>query len=328
MKRTLLVLLVIFSVADAEILRVKQLFNFTTVTVRKEVRAVSHTYYARTAVDERRVKAVALRFSGFISKLYVDSKYRLVRKGEPLFRIYSRSVSDAVEELRLGRHFSKETRRNAFLKLKLLGVSYLTKGGMDGNYTFDFRSPFSGYIVDKKIDEGSFVPKGKTVLKIADYSTLWVIADVYQRDRRFIRSGMDAQIDVEGFGRFKGRVEMLYPTVDPKTQTIPLRIVVQNSAGLFPGLFAKVTLSEKAKTRLVLPRTAVLEKDAKQYVFIPQPDGTFIPRAIAARRIDAKRYEILSGLSEGEKVADKVLFLLDSDALTNALYDSDEDEDW
>ena len=328
MKRTLLALLVAFSVMDAEILQVKQLFNFKTVPVRKEVRAVSHTYYARTAVDERRVRTVSLRFSGFVSRLYADSRYRFVHQGEPLFRIYSDAVSDAVEELRLGRRFSKETRRNAFLKLKLLGVSYLAKGGMDGNYTFDFRSPFSGYIIEKKIDEGSFVPKGKTVLKIADFSELWVIADIYQKDRRVIRPGMDAQIEVEGFGRFKGRVDMLYPTVDPKTQTIPLRIVLQNDAGLFPGLFAKVTLFEKAKTRLVLPRTAVLKKDTKQYVFIPQPDGTFLPRAITAKRIDAQRYEIVSGLSEGEKVADKVLFLLDSDALTNALYDTDEDEDW
>lgn len=328
MKWTILALILMFSVADADILRVKQLFNFKTVSVRQEVRAVSHTYYARTAVDERRVREVALRFSGYVSKLYADSRYRFVRKGEPLFRIYSETVSDAAEELRLGRRFSKETRQNAFLKLKLLGVSYLSKGGMDGNFTFDFLSPFSGYIVEKKIDEGSFVPKGKTALKIADYSTLWVIADVYQRDRRFIRNGMDAQIEVEGFGTFKGRVDMLYPTVDSKTQTIPLRIVLQNDAGLFPGLFAKVTLSDKAKTRLVLPRTAVLEKAAKQYVFIPQPDGTFLPRAITAKRIDAQRYEIVSGLSEGEKVADKVLFLLDSDALTNALYDTDEDEDW
>ncbi len=93
-------------------------------------------------------------------------------------------------------------------------------------------------------------------------------------------------------------------------------------------MFAKVTLKDISKERLTLPKTAVLRKGSKYYVFEHLKDGEFEPIEIEAKRISSNKYEILEGLQEGQSVINNALFLLDSDALTNGLYDNSDDEDW
>ncbi len=312
----------------AQIPQLRQQFNFTTVTVEKRSAAVVKKYYGKTVPDERRIHDVTLRFDAFVTELFADTRYRQVKKGEPLLRLYSKEVLALAEELVLSRRLSASAARNAARKLRLLGLEHLTKIKKVPE-TFSYFSPAEGYIVSKEVNRGSFAPKGKVLFQIADFSTIWVIADIYQRDIAQIHEGMRAKVSIEGYPDAVGKISYIYPRVDPKSRTIPVCIELKNESNLFPGLFATVRIESTPGERLLLPKTAIVRKGEKYYVFIPEGEGEFTPREVKAYRFDSIYYAVTEGVEVGEKVADKALFLLDSDALTNGLYESDaEDEEW
>jgi Cu(I)/Ag(I) efflux system membrane fusion protein len=318
--RFLAVLLMVLIVADAKILEVKQLFNKKIVKVQKRVTTGTKKLYATTAVDESRVFDIALRFSGFIIDLKADKRYMRVHKGEELFSIYSDTLSNIKEELRLS---SNQFVRNSLKKrLQLLGISSTIKS----DYSVSITSPTEGYIIKKSINKGSFLKKGELALQIADFSRIWVIAKAYQKDLGTLQIGDDVVVDVGGVGRYRSKIDYIYPNIDPKTKTFDVRVVLKNQDHkLFPNLFATIFVSSNKRSMLILPKSAVLNKGKKHFVFIPLKDGEFEPKEIEAKRIDSKMYEIVSGLKEGDEVIDNALFLLDSDAITNGLYDSDDD---
>ncbi len=312
---------------EAKIVEVKQLFNFSTVEVKKEISAQTHIYYGKTTVDESRVFDISLRFDAFVTKLIANKSYMKIKKGDILFKLYSKEVISVLQELHLAKHISKQARDNALLKLKFLDLSKLQNLKNISN-DFAYFSPYDGYIVSKDIDEGSFVKRGKRVMQIADFSTIWVKANIYQKDAFLIQKGMNVEVKIDGFDLVSGVVDFVYPMINTKDQTIPVRIVIKNNKDLFPGLFAKIKITTSNKGRLVLPKTAIIQKGDKSYVFLPQNDGTFLPKEISTQQISSKYYEVSKGLKEGEKVVSKALFLLDSDALSNGLYDEGEDDDW
>jgi len=191
----------------------------------------------------------------------------------------------------------------------------------------DIYSPISGYIVQKSLNEKSFIKKGALLFQVADLSKLWVIAKIYQQDIDFISEGMSAKVSIDGKeGMIHGVVDYIYPNINEKDQSIDVRIVLDNpKLNLFPNMFAKVDLYHPVQKMLTLPRSAVLTKGQKHYVFKPLSDREFEPVLIEAKRVDAQTFQILEGLEVGERVIDKVMFMLDSDAITNGLYDSDEE---
>lgn len=321
-----LILIFLAFTLEAKILEVKQLFNFSTIEVKKEKFPQSHIYYGKTAVDESRVFDISLRFDAFVTKLTADKSYMKVKKGDLLFRLYSKEVISILEELKLSKNISKQARKNALLKLKLLNLQGL-KDSKSFASDFSYFSPKSGYIISKDIHEGSFVKRGQKIMQIADFSTMWVLANIYQKDASVIKKGMHAEVKIDGFNSVSAKVDFIYPKINNKDQTIPVRIVIDNNTKLFPGLFAKIKITTNSQSQLILPKTAIIQKGDKSYVFIPQSDGSFNPKEIQAKQISSKYFAITQGLSEGDKVVQKALFLLDSDALTNGLYD-EEDDDW
>ena len=325
--KILLILLLAF-IADAKILEVKQLFNLKTIEVQKHNFGVKKSFYGKTAIDEARIHEITLRYDAFVNRLYANELYTYIKKGDPLFNLYSKEVSATHEEYLISKSISERAKKSALLKLKLLNLKKLSYQKKPA-YDFNFVSPYSGFVVEKNILDGGFIKKGKTVLKIADFSKLWIIAKVHQKDIAFIKLGMKTKAKIEGFTSVEGIVDFIYPSVNVKDQSISVRILIDNpDLKYFPNLFAKVQFKEDTTSMLQLPKTAVLKKANKYYVFVPAgKEGQFEPKEISAKRVNAKSYEILSGLSEGEKVIDNALFMLDSDAVTNALYES-EDDDW
>jgi len=316
----LIILFMVLIVADAKVLEVKQLFNKKIVKVQKRVIGTSKKLYATTVVDESRVFDIALRFSGFIIELKADKRFMRVHKGEELFSIYSDTLSNIKEELRLSSN--QAVRKSLKKRLQLLGIS----SNIKNDYSVSITSPTDGYIIKKSINKGSFLKKGELALQIADFSRIWVIAKAYQKDLGTLKIGDDVVVEINGVGRYRSKIEYIYPNIDPKTKTFDIRVVLKNEDHkLFPNLFATVFVSSNKRTMLILPKSAVLNKGKKHFVFIPLKDGEFEPKEIEAKRIDSKRYEVISGLKEGNEVIDNALFLLDSDAITNGLYDSDDD---
>ncbi len=303
----------------AGILDAKQLFNKKVIEVQKKKITLKKSFYATTTIDESRVREFTIRFGGFVEKLYVTRRYAYLHRGDKLFTIYSDEINSLLHEYAYG------SAKSTLAKLQNLAVAkseYRNKGSIT------LYAPREGYVTQKFINEGSFVKKGKTLFQIADLSVIWVIAKIYQEDLPAIHLGDKVRVDIEGAGEFEGKVDFIYPDVNPKTHTIDMRIVLPNPAlKIYPGMFARATVATVTKEALVLPKTAVLTKGKKHFVFLDK-GATYAPKEISARRIDAYSFEILSGLKAGERVIDRAMFMLDSDAITNGLYDSGDDEDW
>ncbi len=335
--RIIFIFMFILATLDAKIIEVDQLFNKKIVSVEKKDIEFKKTFYATLVMDESRVFDIVTRFDGFIEKLYANKTYMYINKNRPLFKIYSDEVVAASLELLLAKKLNNQNStlyQSAYNKLVALGLSKRTLRNIKNSdkrvQNINFYSPVSGYLIKKNINDKGFVKKGKLLLQIADLSKLWVIVKVYQKDLPFIKKGMNASVKIDGVDEdLKAKVDFIYPKVDAKTQSVDVRIVIENqNLKAFPNMFAKVDLKKPPKSILTLPRSAVLNKGDKYFVFKPINEKEFEPVSIEAKRIDSKTYEIISGLEDGDKVIDKVLFMLDSDAITNGLYDTDDDEDW
>ncbi len=324
MIRVLLVVLFV-TVLQAEILEVKQLFNKKVVTVKSVESAEKKMFYANTTFDESKISDVSLRFSGFVEKIYADKTFISVAKGDKLFSLYSDTLSEIKAEIDLAKSMrQKSVLKNLQKKLHLLNAG----NTISSEYTVNVTAPISGIIVEKNINAGSFIKKGMLTYQIADMSQMWVVMQVYQSDITFIKKGMDATIMIDGLGQVKGKVDFITPFMDAKTKKVDVRVVVDNPEGkIYPNLFAKVLLKGATRNTLTLPKSAILTKGKKHFVFKPLERGEFEPVEVVAKRIDAHTYAINKGLKSGDKVIDRALFMLDADAITNGLYDND-DEDW
>jgi len=323
----------IFSLLNAEILQVEQIFNKKTTTVKKELITASKSFYGQTVFDEKKVYDIVTRFDGYVTKLNANEKYKYIKKGQALFDIYSDDIVSIQQELQIGKKVNKSLVSSSIEKLKSLDLnnSVIEKIKSSKKVIKDIPvlSPTSGIVLQKNINDGSFVKKGKLLLQIASLDELWFIASVYQKDLSYIKKGMEAKIYIDGIAKpINSKVDFIYPDVDEKTKSVNVRFIIPNKdLKLYTNMFAKVDIAYEQKQMLTLPKTAVLRKGNKYFVFEYLSKSEYEPIEIKAKRISSNRYEILSGLDEGQKVINNALFLLDSDAITNGLYSSD-DEDW
>ena len=331
--RVIVFVIFLLGILGAKTLDSTQLFNKTTVKVQKQTIGLSKEFYADIVLDETDIKDITLRFDGFIQKLYQDKQYSYVNSGEKLLSIYSNEVYTSLQEF-LSIDLNNQRRYKSYMdKFKNLDidtkqiVNILKANKMQEN--IDIYSPYSGYIITKQINNGSAVKKGQLLFQIASMKQLWGKVKVYQKDLSYIKKDMKVKLFIEGVGVVTSQVDFIYPIIDEKTKTIDVRVLIDNKdLKIYPGMFAKANIYENSKTMLVLPKSAVLTKEDKHFVFVPS-GNQFEPREIIVRRINPNQFEILSGLNENDEVIDKVMFLLDSDAITNGLYDSaKEDEKW
>lgn len=333
MKSLILALFLGASILNAQILQVEQLFNRKLTKVKKEPVAILKSFYGTTVLNETKIYDIVSRYDGYITNLYANETFKDVKKGKTLFTIYSDEILAIQQELQIAKKFNKKLIPSSIEKLKTLDVnSYVIKKMKNSNKIIKdipVLSPNNSIVINKNINKGSYVKKGKLLLQLASLDKLWFIAKVYQKDLAFIKKGQEAKIKIDGFDTsFKSKVDFIYPTVDMKTKSVDVRFILENKdLKLYPNMFAKVELKTMSRERLTLPKTAVLTKGDKYYVFKPISKQEFEPVLIEAKRISSNTYEIFDGIEEGQEVINNALFLLDSDAITNGLYESD-DDDW
>ena len=326
--------LIISSNANAKIIEVEQLFNKKITQVKEESIGLMKSFYGKTAIDESNVVDITTRFDGYITKLNANKNYMFVKKDEALFSIYSDKILSIQKEIEVSKTINKNLYNSSIEKLKVLDISNSEINEIKNNKTsiegIKVYSPIDAIVVAKNINNKSAVKSGALLLQLANINKLWFIAKVYQKDLTFIKKDMKAMIYIDGLTQaVKSKVDFIYPIVDDDNKTIDVRFVIDNKdLQIFPNMFASVKIKASNKTILTLPKTAVLSKGSSFYVFKPISPKEFEPVKIEAKRINANKYEILDGLEKGDKVINNALFLLDSDAVTNALYESDTDEDW
>ena len=331
----LILILGIFITLNAKIIEVQQLFNKSLVKVKKEEIKESKVFYGNTNFDETKVYDINLRFDGFIKNLLANEEHKYIKKGQKLFSIYSKEVVSTFEELLLSNKFQKEKSFSNSIesKLELLDVKRSiisnVKKSKKIKYYIDIYSPASGLIVNKKINDGGFVKAGQNLFSLVDISTLWINAKVYQDDLSFITNDMQVKVDIQGHKSINTKVDFIHPFVNTKTKTIDVRVKIQNKdLRIYPNMFAKLEFYNVKKSMLILPKSAVITKGDNHFVFKPISKTEFEPILVTAKRISSNKFEVISGLGEGDTVINNALFMLDSDAITNGLYETDEDEDW
>ena len=334
-KINITILLLLFSsiFANAKIIEVEQLFNRKTTEVKEEKVSIKKSFYGKTSIDESKVVDIVSRFDGFITNLNTNKTFMDVKKGNKLFSIYSDEILVIQKEIQIAKSLNRNLYKSALSKLNTLDLNKSeinkVKRNKISSKGVSFYSPINAVVLKKTINKGSFVKKGKLLLQLVDMDRLWFIAKVYQKDLAFLEKGMEAKIYIDGKAKaYKSTLDYIYPIVDEKNKTVDVRFIVDNkNLELYSNMFAKINIEKTKKAMLTLPKTAVLNKASKYYVFKPVSKTEFEPVLVTAKRITSNKYEILSGIKKGEKVIDNALFLLDSDAVTNALYESD-DDDW
>ena len=318
---------------QAQILDAKQLFNKKITKVVKEEVSINKSFYGITKIDESSLVDITSRFDGYITKLNANKKYMTIKKGEPLYSVYSQEILSIQNELQVAKNFNQNIYQSTFSRLDNLDISKseqqkIKDGKMNSNGLV-VTSPINGLLMEKNINQSSAITKGNLLLQMASLDKIWFIASVYQSDLEFIKKDNKALITIDGINqKLNSKVDFIYPIFDEKTKTVDVRFILENEdLKLVPSMFGKVDINVKKDVMLTLPKTAVLKKADKFYVFKPLENGEFEPIKMDAKRISSNKYEILSGLNENDEVINNALFLLDSDAVTNALYESDK-EDW
>lgn len=287
-------------------------------------------------MDERRLAYVEVRFPGYLQKVFVDSTYQYVRKGQPLFTVYSPDLLSTEREYVIARESAQRLARSpdpavardgaalvraAAQRLALWGIPQREierlkrTGRVREALTID--SPVSGYVTEREALPNAFVEPGKRLYTVADLSRIWVFAQVFQNDLGRIRVGDPATLTVDTYpGKpFQGTVDFIYPQIDPTTRTARVRLEFANRAlELLPGMYVNVSLRGPAITALTIPANAVLQTGTRDIVFIDQGGGVLVPRNIRLGAEIDGRYVVLGGLRAGERIVTSANFLIDSES--------------
>ena len=303
---------------------VQQLFNVKTIKVKRESVEMSKTYNGYAQIANNKIYSINLTHDGFVRKVHANNIYDEVIKGEKLFEIYSPEVYKAQIELLSAKRVSRALAKEIETKLKLYDVSErnikMIKRANRAYKYLPYYSPYSGVVISTSISEGSSLKKGMEVYKLADLSTLWVVAKAYESDRAYIHQGSKVEVTFNGDKDiYSATVDFVYPIVDKVNKTIDFRITLKNPKGkIQPNAYASIKTISTTHNRLVLPRTAVVTKGSRHIVFLPSEyEGEYKSREIDAKRVSSSKFEVLSGLKEGDVVVNNSLFLIDSDISIN-----------
>jgi membrane fusion protein, copper/silver efflux system len=292
---------------------------------------------ANVAYDETRLTVVSPKFGGFVEQLHVDFTGQSVRRGQPLLEIYSPDLVAAQEELLSALRMTEQLEgrasdavlgrtRNlvdaARRRLLLWDVSPAQVAEVERTgqvrRTLTLHAPFGGFVTEKLVQAGQSVMPGMPLYRLADLSTVWVEADVYEQDLRFVRLGapVDVAIDAYPGETFSGRVTYVYPEVRADTRTARVRAELSNpGARLKPGMYATVVIEAPVTERAVLvPRDAVMHSGTHAMVFVEVGENMYRAREVQVGSEVGGRTQILSGLLAGERVVQRANFLLDSES--------------
>ncbi|MBI2518605.1 MAG: efflux RND transporter periplasmic adaptor subunit [Opitutae bacterium] len=290
--------------------------------VLRELRTVGSVSY-----NEAGLRDITLKYEGWIEKLFVNTTWTAVKAGDPLFEIYSPDLYNAglnyLVALRTEGASGGPLTRASLARLQLfdLPADYLAELARAGEAprTYVYRAPADGMVIEKMAVAGQMMKPGERIYRLADLSSVWVLAQIYEQDLAFVRAGQDATVRVTyGPERLlEGRVETLLPQVEEQTRTATARIVLPNpDASLRPGMFVDVRFVAKlADDAVLVPDLAVLRSGEHNTVFIARDNGTFEPREVRLGvRSQGNFYEVLSGLAAGERVVVSGQFMLDSES--------------
>ncbi len=321
-----------------------QLMGIRTARVGREALTAELRTVGYVAADEAAVVQVHTRFAGWIQELRVARTGERVRRGEVLAMIYSPALLTTQQEFLNARHWSSADQGGvaaatgstsaslqtslvdgARRRLELFGVAPEDIRTIERTGTplpaVPLRAPSDGYVLEKAALQGAYVEPETTLFQIADLSTVWVLAEVYETELARVATGAPATLALAAYpgATFNGRVDYVYPTLDAATRTLRLRVVFPNpDLRLRPGMYGDVVLALPRTEALVVAREAVVDTGEMAYVFLARGGGRFDPRRVRLGARAGDRVAIEEGLAEGEVVVTSANFLVDSESRLRA----------
>jgi Cu(I)/Ag(I) efflux system membrane fusion protein len=301
--------------------------------------------------DQTRLNTINTKLEGWIEKLHVNFTGTYVRKGEPVADIYSPELwatqlefinalkwakrAEAAREkssqsspppggTELGTLLATDSRalvEATRQRLKLWDITDAQIKRIEESEnpirTLTVYSPVSGYVLQKNAVQGMKVMAGEKLFDVADLSTVWITADIYEFELPFIKVGDPAAVRLSYFpdSQFQTKIDYIYPTLQGETRTARARFSVPNKGGrLKPQMFTNVELKINLGRKLAVPEEAVIDTGLRKIVYVDKGNGNFEPREVRTGVRAENFVEVTEGLKAGDKVASSANFLIDSEA--------------
>jgi Cu(I)/Ag(I) efflux system membrane fusion protein len=307
---------------------------YTTLT--QEIRTVGTVGY-----DERSLTQVTLKISGWVRKVFVDSIGRPVRKGEPLFTFYSPDLLATQDEYLLALRAQAQLATSPLDEAKANAASLVASARerlrlwdlTDAQITALERrgkaepvltvyAPFSGIVLKREALPGKYVEPGTTLYEVADLTTVWISADIYESEVASVKLDQPVSVSFAAYPgeTFHGNMAYIYPSLNQEARTVRVRFELPNPGlKLKPGMYGNVVLQTDAAKALVVPKEAVLETGLRQLVFMDRGQGRYEQTLVKLGRRNQDNVEVMEGLKEGDRIVTSANFLLDAESkLTSA----------
>ena len=302
--------------------------------------------------DQRRLNTINTKIEGWIEKLYVNFTGTYVKKGEPVADVYSPELWATQQEFINAVRWAKSNRARsveqqtaadfsppgpdigsmidkdaqylvdaARERLKLWDISDSQIRKIEESEkpirTLTVYSPYGGYVLQKYVNQGQRIMPGEKLFDIADLSTVWITADIYEFELPLVKVGDPAIVQLSYFpGRqFSTRIDYIYPVLEGQTRTAKARFSLPNEGGLLkPQMFTNVELKISLGRRLAVPSDAIINTGVRRVAYVDKGQGIFEPREVLTGVATDSLVEITEGLKAGDRVASSANFLIDSEA--------------
>jgi RND family efflux transporter MFP subunit len=287
------------------------------------------------AYDEARVTHVHTKVAGWVDQVFVDFVGKQVRRGQPLFSVYSPDLvtaqADYLVALQARQKLLETSPDSRAAADSLLAaarqrlqrwdvsdaeIAALERAG-HASKTLVLSAPFDGVVLERTAVAGQYLTPDMSAFKVADLSTIWVVGQLFEYEAARVRPGEAVDVEFpygQAPGTLEARVDFVYPEVDPQTRRVRFRASLQNKdAHLKPDTYVNVVLHGENVDRLVVPSAAVIDTGTRKYALIALPDGYFEPRDVQVGPPLGDSYPVISGLAEGDRVVTSAQFLIDSE---------------
>jgi len=291
---------------------------------------------AQIVADESRISHVHVKIGGYIDRVFVDFVGQQIKKGEPLFTLYSPDLVSTQEEYLIAKRGNTTLSAAPFKdvvqgaqtllestrqRLKLWDITdeQIRKLDETGKVERDltFYSPVTGFVTDRKAFPQTSITPDTELYTVSDFSSVWATADIYEYEVPFVHLGQRVSFALSYYPgkNYSGTISYIYPNVDPQTRTVKVRVDIPNPTfALKPQMFADAELKVNYGVQILVPQEAVLDSGKEQHVFVVHGGGAFEPRKVTLGPVFDGNVAVLSGLKPGEQVVTSGNFLIDAES--------------
>lgn len=301
-----------------------QTIEVQSAPLQKEIRA-----YSTLEIPENSNKIISARFTGRIEQLFAAQTGQQISKGAPLFVAYSTDIFRMASEYLQAKdnyalNKSDDAKRmmeaaKKRLELSGAGQDYFTRIEQknEPDYFFTYHSPYSGIILQKSVVEGAYVNEGSTLYEAADLSTLWSVAEVFEYDAPLLKKGQPVQMVFTSLPgkQVTGSISFISPVVTASGRTVQVRVELKNADGqLKPKMYGESVFNVQMGNGVLIPEEAIVFTGRRNVVWVQRDSSTYEPRNVRIGIKFGNKYQVLSGLAEGDIIAAQGNYLIDSES--------------